>query len=379
MIEQFLAIVRNTFLESIRQPITLIILFIGSIGIVLSNPLSAFTMENDQRMLIDIGLATVFLAGTLLAAFVATNVLTREIENKTVLTVISKPVGRPVFVIGKYFGVAGAIVVGTLLMSFVFLLTEEHAVLQTVRQPVHVPVIVFGVGALVLGLGIGVWCNFFYNKVFSSTVIITTTPLAALAYLLSLLFSPDFTFQSPAVAFKPYIWLALICIMVALLVLTAIAVAASTRLSQVLTLAVTVGVFVLGLMSDSLLGEPLKGLNDQWLDRAKLQGMTETVAEERSITLISGDTTVPAKYTEVVPTVPLYTMADGPGELTKYGLLWTGYAIVPNFQTLLLSDALTQDHVIPVSYVFRAITYGGFYIIAALCASVILFQRREVG
>ena len=106
MIEQLLAIDRNTFFESIRQPIVLVVLIIASVFLILSNPLAAFTMEDDQRMLIDIGMATVFLSGTLLAAFVATGVLTREIENKTALTVISKPVGRPVFVIGKFLGVA---------------------------------------------------------------------------------------------------------------------------------------------------------------------------------------------------------------------------------------------------------------------------------
>ena len=76
-------------------------------------------------MLIDIGMATVFVAGGLLAAFVATGVLTREIENKTALTVISKPVGRPLFVLGKFLGVAGALILlSTLYMSFVFLLVE---------------------------------------------------------------------------------------------------------------------------------------------------------------------------------------------------------------------------------------------------------------
>ena len=47
-------------------------------------------------------LATVFLAGPC-CAFIATNVLGREI-NRTALTVISKPVNRPVFVVGKFLG-----------------------------------------------------------------------------------------------------------------------------------------------------------------------------------------------------------------------------------------------------------------------------------
>jgi hypothetical protein len=222
MIEQGLAIIRNTFFESIRQPIMLVLLIVATLALILSNPLSAFTMENDQRMLIDVGLATIFLCGALLASFIATNVLGREIYNKTALTVISKPVGRPLFVVAKFLGVAAAMIVATLYMIFVFLIVEQHGVLQTVRDPIHLPVITFGVGAVVLGLGAGVWANYCYNKVFSSTVICITTPLAGLAYVLSLNFSHDFSRQPPGEAISLSMWLALVALLMAILVLTAV-------------------------------------------------------------------------------------------------------------------------------------------------------------
>ena len=61
---------------------------------------------------------------------------------------------------------------------------------------------------------------------------------------------------------------------------------------------------------------------------------------------------------------------------------WIGYtigsAVVPNFQVLWLTDALTQENVIPTRYVARTSIYGGFYVIAALSIGIILFQRREV-
>ena len=163
MFQQLLAITRNTFFESIRQPIMLVVVISASILIVLSNPLSAFTMDENQRMLVDIGLATVFLAGAVLAAFIATNVLGREIENKTALTVISKPVTRPVFMIGKYLGVAGAMMVASLCMTLVFMLVELHTVIETVKDPVHVPVVIFGLGGALLGLLAATWCNYFYG------------------------------------------------------------------------------------------------------------------------------------------------------------------------------------------------------------------------
>ena len=109
MFTQTFAIAKNAFFESIRQPIVLVLLIAGSLLLLLASPLSAFTMENDQRMLLDIGLATIFMIGMLLAVFISSTVLGQEIQNKTTLTVVSKPIGRPQFVIGKFIGAALAI------------------------------------------------------------------------------------------------------------------------------------------------------------------------------------------------------------------------------------------------------------------------------
>ena len=49
MFQQLFAIAKNTFFESIRQPIMLVILVAAMVLIVLSNPLSAFTMDENQR------------------------------------------------------------------------------------------------------------------------------------------------------------------------------------------------------------------------------------------------------------------------------------------------------------------------------------------
>ena len=106
-LEQLLAITKNTFQESMRQPVLFVVAMAATLFIILSNPFATFTLENDQRMFVDIGLSSVFLAGVIGAAFIATNVLTREIDNKTVLTVVSKPVPRPLFIFGKFLGVAG--------------------------------------------------------------------------------------------------------------------------------------------------------------------------------------------------------------------------------------------------------------------------------
>ncbi len=378
MFGQTLAIFRNTFFESIRQPIMLVVLGAATIALLFCNLLAAFTMEDDQRMMIDLGLSTVFICGTLLAAFIATNVVNREIENRTALTVISKPVSRPLFVLGKFLGVAGALALAMVYMSFVFLLVEMHGDLQTVRDAMRVPVIVFGTGAGLLGLAVGVWCNYFYGRVFSSTVIAVTTPLAGLAYLLSLMFDPNFTLQPMDVAFKGQIWLALIGLLTAIGVLTAIAIAASTRFGQVLTLCVTLGVFMLGMLSDWTFGRPIKEMEEAWLARAGAVGLTETVERTRLVTLVTGEGHR-TDYTVEVATVPLTQMAEGWGELAGYAACRAAYAVVPNFQKFWLSDAVTQGHVIPSPLLGQVLLYGLFCILVALGLAVILFQRREVG
>ena len=118
--EQLWAIARNTYLESVRQPVVLVILSIGILLTIMSNPLAGWTMQDDQRMFVDIGLSTVFISTALLAAFIATNAISREIDNRTVLTVISKPVPRPVFVVGKYIGVSITMLVSLAVLALVF-------------------------------------------------------------------------------------------------------------------------------------------------------------------------------------------------------------------------------------------------------------------
>ncbi len=342
-LEQLLAIARNTFFESIRQPVLLVVLLVAGLLVVLSNPFSAYTLEDDQRMFVDIGLSTIFMGGAILAAFVATNVLSREIDNRTVLTVVSKPVYRPVFVIGKYVGVAGAQLAVLVFLALLFMLVEIHGVRQTVTTPWNLPVILLGSGALLLGTAAGVWCNFFYGWVFSSTFVVLTTPLLAIAYGLCLILGPDFTPQPASGAFEGQLWLAVATLLIGELVLTAIALAASTRLGQVLTLVTTIGMFIVGLLSDWLLGRRIGRLDEM------IMGLRDAGA------------------------------TVDPGILAEYWSLKTAYAIVPNFQVFWLADAITQEAKIPTSYVTGAIPYGLALIAVALAVAVALFQRREVG
>ena len=133
-------------------------------------------------MLLDIGLATIFAAGSILAAFVASDAISREIDDKTVLTVVSKPVPRPVLVVGKFLGILGVLLMSVLLQSFVFMLAEYHTVLQTVRDPIHLPVLFLGGGAIVVGLAVATWMNYFYGRNFPASAMLAIAPLLGIAW-----------------------------------------------------------------------------------------------------------------------------------------------------------------------------------------------------
>ncbi|MFG0306934.1 MAG: ABC transporter permease [Phycisphaerales bacterium JB040] len=263
MIAPVTTIARNTLIEAIRQPVFLILVLVAGLLQVLNTWITGFSMgyrrvpgevTGDDKLLLDIGLSTVFVCGTLLAAFIATAAVSREIDNKTILTVVSKPVGRTTVVIGKYLGIAGALSIAIFLMLVGLLLAIRHGVLSTAADDPDQPVIVFTCLAVFGSILLAAINNFMYGWQFSQTTVFLLVPAVSLAYLGVLLVNEDWEMQPPGTDLKPQIMLACAGIAIALLMLAAVATAASTRLGQVMTIVVCAGVFVLGLLSNHFIG-----------------------------------------------------------------------------------------------------------------------------
>ena len=100
-------IAKNTFIETLRQPVYVIIIVVALLLLFISPSLSMYTMGDDNKLLREIGLSTLFLTSLFIAIFSASGAVAEEIESKTITTVLSKPVQRPIFIIAKFFGVAG--------------------------------------------------------------------------------------------------------------------------------------------------------------------------------------------------------------------------------------------------------------------------------
>jgi ABC-type transport system involved in multi-copper enzyme maturation permease subunit len=323
-----LAIARNGFLESIRQPVFIVVVLLGILAMIFNQNLAGFTMGDDDKLLVDLGLSTLFLTGLVLAAFTASSVLSKEIENKTVLTVVSKPISRPAVIVGKFLGVAGAMTLGYYILATVFLLVVRHKVYMGVgRGEVwDGPVLTFGILGGGLALLVAGLLNYLYRRPFPSTFAVClavgmTAALGAVSFL-----DREWWPQHPLTDFKPQVMIAIGLVFQAILVLTAVAVAASTRVGQVLTLLICVGVFLAGLVSEFFLGRS-------------------------------------------------FAAAAGPLER----LLAPLYVAVPNLQYFWTADALTQGNDITLGYFLTVTAYAGLLITALMSLAVILFQRRDVG
>lgn len=111
----------STFQESVRQPAFYALLVLGVVLLVFSYVMPTFQLDRGEvKFVRDIGLGTYALCILLLGIFSAANLITTEIENKTAMTIMSKPLRRYEFVVGKYLGIAISLVFLGLLLTAVF-------------------------------------------------------------------------------------------------------------------------------------------------------------------------------------------------------------------------------------------------------------------
>ncbi len=102
-------IARATAKEAIRQPLFALLLVIGFVLLCVNTILPFFSLGEDIKMLKDCGLATILISGLLLAIWTASTSIASEIEGKTAMTLLSKPITRQQFVLGKYVGILVAV------------------------------------------------------------------------------------------------------------------------------------------------------------------------------------------------------------------------------------------------------------------------------
>ncbi len=116
-----LVVASNVFREVIRDRVLYIIGFFALILIAAAVLIPEIAAGNEDRIIMDIGLAAINLFGLVVTVFVGTALINKEIEKRTVYVLISKPVSRAEFVVGKHVGLSAVLAVLLATMTAIFL------------------------------------------------------------------------------------------------------------------------------------------------------------------------------------------------------------------------------------------------------------------
>jgi ABC-type transport system involved in multi-copper enzyme maturation permease subunit len=124
-IQQSLAIARTTVVESIQQPVAFLIFASGVLSTLLVPVFQFHRFSEEGRLARDSGFSTMMVFGLALAVTTAGRAVAMEITRGTAAAIIGKPVSRSLFVISKWLGVCGVILLFWLGMTAATLLAER--------------------------------------------------------------------------------------------------------------------------------------------------------------------------------------------------------------------------------------------------------------
>src|ERR1700682_1962989 len=119
----------NTFREAVRDRVLYNLI---AFALLLSGAailVGEISIDIERLVVVNLGLTAVTIFGVVIAIFIGIGLVSKEIDKRTLYTVLSRPVRRWEFVVGKFFGLTGTLVVNTFLMAigvFLALLYVAH-------------------------------------------------------------------------------------------------------------------------------------------------------------------------------------------------------------------------------------------------------------
>ncbi len=120
--------------EAVSQPVFLLLTIVGVVALVAFIYVPYNTFGEDVKMLKTSGMTLIKVLAIIVALWTASVSVADEIEGRTALTVLSKPVGRRQFIFGKFLGIAWPIVLMFVILGIVFLLTVSYKVVYDARE-----------------------------------------------------------------------------------------------------------------------------------------------------------------------------------------------------------------------------------------------------
>jgi ABC-type transport system involved in multi-copper enzyme maturation permease subunit len=112
-----LAVAHNTFREAVRDKVLYVLVGFAAVTILGSKALGWISIGQDIKIVKDLSLAAQSVFGVLIAIFVGASLLYKEIDKRTLYTLLAQPMHRHEFVLGKYLGLVAVLGVFNLVMT----------------------------------------------------------------------------------------------------------------------------------------------------------------------------------------------------------------------------------------------------------------------
>jgi Cu-processing system permease protein len=240
--QRVVAVAVNTFREAVRDRVLYGVLGIATFVLVFTLVLAEVSLDQQRRIVLDVGLASISLFSVVVSIFLGSSLLYKEIERKTLYVILPKPIRRHEFLLGKYFGIA--------LTAFVFVAIQGTVQLvvssvQAAADPKWVVLLVAGMPVL---LGLAMW------KARDRTAVVVPWSCFALGAAAALANTTDLQIAS--------ILGALALTMGEVLVLTAVALFFSAFSTPFLTALFTFGVWIVGRSADTMVSMKSRAIPD---------------------------------------------------------------------------------------------------------------------
>jgi Cu-processing system permease protein len=229
----------NTYREAVRARLLLGLFAVGLATCAYSVIVATLSLHDEERVIADLGSASLSLYGVVISVVLGSSSLYRELEHKTIFPILSRPIRRWEYLVGKYAGIVltvGVFVAIDTAAVFLLLALEAGQTLPTVLAPV---------AALAALLGIA-WWRYPRGRVF--VVIPWALVLAAAAWSLA----------TPSVEERQLVAASAILAMCEVSIVAAIAMLFASFSSPFLTATFTALLFVIGRSADTMAHLPRK-------------------------------------------------------------------------------------------------------------------------
>ena len=377
---QYRTIAFNAFMELLRQPVFLLLMTSSSIFAVFLASTPYFGFGDDPKLVKDSVLATLLLVGLFGAVISASSSVANEIRTGTALAVLSKPVGKVVFLLGKYTGLASTLLVLTY-VNLVSALVASKISFTAYGEANKTAFFIF-TGSIALAYLVAGFTNYFLNRTFTSDAVAFVVVFTTIAFVIIANMEKNGSMFEEHIDVDWRLIPAGLLILCAFLVLAGLALVCSTRFEIIPTLTICCLLFLMGLMSDYMFG---RWAEPAWVAFPSQQSVQAgPFSDEQKKVLAANIGKLDVNGNEKIDMDEMESLlAEDIQQMRNAGLdrkLWATvvYALIPNWQLFWIADALENDKKVPWAYVGRSFAYVACYLSALMALAMVSFESREL-